>query len=61
VVPNAICWLFSAFILVMKLVPSRTRHAIADALDPAIDAGGGGRGESQALPASKPGSSDDRD
>lgn len=33
-VPNVICLGFSMFILAMKLAPSRTRHAIADALDP---------------------------
>lgn len=35
VVPNAICLVFAAFILVMKLVSSPTKHAIADKLDPA--------------------------
>lgn len=34
IVPNAICLAFAAFILVMKLVSSRTKHAIADKLDP---------------------------
>ncbi|HEX2690992.1 MAG TPA: SemiSWEET family transporter [Kofleriaceae bacterium] len=37
VAPNVICWVLSAFILVMKLVSPRTRHAIADVLDPAVD------------------------
>ena len=37
IVPNAICLVLSAFILVMKLVSSRTRHVIADALDPTVD------------------------
>jgi MtN3 and saliva related transmembrane protein len=46
VIPNAICWVFSVFILVMKLVSSRTRHAIADVLDPAIDATAVRRGKS---------------
>jgi MtN3 and saliva related transmembrane protein len=35
IVPNAICLVFATFILVMKLVSSRTKHAIADKLDPA--------------------------
>lgn len=38
IVPNVICMVLSAFILTMKLVSSRTRHAIADKLDPAVDA-----------------------
>jgi MtN3 and saliva related transmembrane protein len=38
VVPNAICLVFSGFILAMKLVSPPTRHRIADVLDPAIDA-----------------------
>jgi MtN3 and saliva related transmembrane protein len=37
-VPNAICLVFSGFILAMKLVSPPTRHRIADALDPAVDA-----------------------
>jgi MtN3 and saliva related transmembrane protein len=45
VVPNLICMVFSGFILAMKLVPTPTRHAIADVLDPAIDAGAVRRGE----------------
>jgi MtN3 and saliva related transmembrane protein len=61
VIPNAICWLFSGFILAMKLVSSRTRHAIADVLDPAIDAGAVRRGEAPAFrPGSQPGPDDDR-
>jgi MtN3 and saliva related transmembrane protein len=43
IVPNAICLVFSAFILAMKVVSPRTRHRIADALDPASDAGRGDR------------------
>jgi MtN3 and saliva related transmembrane protein len=35
IVPNAICLVFATFILVMKLVSSSTKHAIADKLDPA--------------------------
>lgn len=35
IVPNTICLVFAAFILTMKLVSSRTKHAIADKLDPA--------------------------
>ncbi|HET9621550.1 MAG TPA: SemiSWEET family transporter [Kofleriaceae bacterium] len=34
IVPNAICAVLAGFILVMKLVSSRTKHAIADAVDP---------------------------
>lgn len=32
---NAICFCFAAFILVMKLLPSSQRDAVADAVDPA--------------------------
>ncbi len=35
IVPNALCGLFSAFILVMNVVSHRTKHKIADTLDPA--------------------------
>jgi MtN3 and saliva related transmembrane protein len=49
-VPNAICLMFSAFILAMKLVSPRTRHAIADVLDPAVDAGAVRRGEAKRPP-----------
>lgn len=35
IIPNALCGLFAAFILVMNLVSHRTKHKIADALDPA--------------------------
>jgi MtN3 and saliva related transmembrane protein len=45
IIPNAICLVFSGFILAMKLVSPRTRHAIADVLDPAIDAGAVRRGD----------------
>lgn len=34
IVPNTICFLLAGFILVMKLVSSSTKHAIADKLDP---------------------------
>lgn len=34
IVPNALCALLSAFILVMNVVSHRTKHEIADALDP---------------------------
>jgi MtN3 and saliva related transmembrane protein len=37
IVPNVICLAFSIFILAMKLVPTPTRHKIADVLDPAVD------------------------
>jgi MtN3 and saliva related transmembrane protein len=37
IVPNIICLAFSIFILVMKLLPRRTRHHVADVLDPSID------------------------
>jgi MtN3 and saliva related transmembrane protein len=33
---NAICLLFSAFILAMKLLPPKTKDAVADALDPGV-------------------------
>jgi MtN3 and saliva related transmembrane protein len=39
-VPNAICLVCSAFILAMKLMPSQTRHRVADVLDPAVDGRG---------------------
>lgn len=45
IVPNTICLAFSIFILAMKLAPPRTRHRIADVLDPAVDAGAAKRGE----------------
>jgi MtN3 and saliva related transmembrane protein len=45
IVPNLICLALSAFILVMKVVSPSTRHAIADVLDPAVDAGAVRRGE----------------
>lgn len=34
IIPNALCFLFAAFILVMNVVSHRTKHRIADALDP---------------------------
>lgn len=37
IVPNVICWVFSVFILAMKLLPGRTRHKVADVLDPSVD------------------------
>jgi len=37
VIPNILCLAFSLFILTMKLVSRPTKHAIADALDPAVD------------------------
>jgi len=39
IIPNSICLVFAAFILMMKLVGHRTRHEIADKLDPAVDSG----------------------
>jgi MtN3 and saliva related transmembrane protein len=38
IIPNIICLGFSIFILTMKLVSRPTRHAIADKLDPSVDA-----------------------
>jgi MtN3 and saliva related transmembrane protein len=35
IIPNILCFLIAAFILVMKLVPHDTKHKIADAVDPA--------------------------
>jgi MtN3 and saliva related transmembrane protein len=37
IVPNAICAVFAGFILIMKLLPPRSKHAVADALDPTHD------------------------
>ncbi len=34
ILPNAICGLLSAFILVMKLLPHEKKHRVADAIDP---------------------------
>jgi MtN3 and saliva related transmembrane protein len=34
IVPNVICFLIASFILMMKVVPHRTRDKIADAVDP---------------------------
>jgi MtN3 and saliva related transmembrane protein len=50
IIPNALCMVFSAFILVMKLVPPKARHAIADVLDPTVDAAAVRRNE---IPAPK--------
>ncbi len=33
---NGVCLLLSAFILAMKILPSRTRYAVADTLDPDV-------------------------
>jgi MtN3 and saliva related transmembrane protein len=33
---NAVCALFAGFILAMKLLPHRLRHAVADRLDPDV-------------------------
>lgn len=38
IIPNILCLAFALFILIMKLVSGPTKHAIADALDPAVDA-----------------------
>ncbi|MBA3457811.1 MAG: hypothetical protein H0T42_32310 [Deltaproteobacteria bacterium] len=35
IIPNVLCFLIAAFILMMKLVPHQTREKIADAVDPA--------------------------
>lgn len=35
IIPNVLCFVISLFILVMKLVPHRTKNKIADAVDPA--------------------------
>lgn len=34
IVTNSVCLLLAGFILVMKLLPRRTRNSVADALDP---------------------------
>lgn len=34
---NSVCLLLSAFILAMKILSPRTRDAVADALDPAVE------------------------
>jgi len=36
IIPNILCGLFAAFILVMNVVSNRTKHEIADKLDPAV-------------------------
>jgi MtN3 and saliva related transmembrane protein len=36
IIPNVLCALFAAFILVMTVVGHRTKEKIADALDPAV-------------------------
>ena len=38
IVPNVLCLAISAFILVMSLLPQREKDAVADVLDPAIEA-----------------------
>ena len=35
IVPNTLCFLLAGFILMMKLLPHRAKHAVADKLDPA--------------------------
>jgi MtN3 and saliva related transmembrane protein len=35
IVTNSVCLLLAGFILTMKLLPSRAKNAVADALDPA--------------------------
>ena len=35
IIPNALCFLISLFILIMKLVPHETREKIANVVDPA--------------------------
>jgi MtN3 and saliva related transmembrane protein len=37
IIPNAICFLLSGFILMMKLLPEKQRDKVADVLDPSID------------------------
>ncbi|MEO7093526.1 MAG: SemiSWEET family transporter [Polyangiales bacterium] len=39
IIPNALCGLFAAFILVMNLVSHRTKDKIADVLDPSVRSG----------------------
>jgi MtN3 and saliva related transmembrane protein len=39
ILPNILCLAFAVFILTMKLVSRPTKHAIADALDPAVGSG----------------------
>jgi MtN3 and saliva related transmembrane protein len=34
ILPNALCLLLSAFILLMKMLPQAQKEAVADALDP---------------------------
>jgi MtN3 and saliva related transmembrane protein len=36
IIPNALCFLIAAFILIMKLVSHPTKNKIADAVDPAV-------------------------
>jgi MtN3 and saliva related transmembrane protein len=52
IVPNSLCLAFAVFILTMKLVSRPTRHAIADVLDPAVDADAARRAGKDARPAS---------
>jgi MtN3 and saliva related transmembrane protein len=42
IVPNVLCAGLAGFILVMKVVSKQTKHAIADALDPAAKHGRAG-------------------
>jgi len=35
VIPNAVCFALACFILVLKLLPTHKREAVADKLDPA--------------------------
>jgi MtN3 and saliva related transmembrane protein len=37
IVTNSICFLLSAFILMMKILPRRQKNKVADTLDPAAD------------------------
>ena len=34
---NSVCLLLSAFILLMKILPSQSKDAVADTLDPAVE------------------------
>ncbi len=40
IIPNTLCFILSAFILTMKLVPRHTRDKIADTIDPAVSTSG---------------------
>ena len=41
IVTNCICGALAAFILLMKLLPKRSKEKVADVLDPAIDSSTG--------------------